>query len=82
MTLRIYVADDCWACRATRQIAAEAALRFPNVRVELQEIGDDRPDDVFAVPTYVLNGQIIFLGNPTSEELGQKLASAQQRVNI
>ena len=28
------------------------------------------PDvDIFAVPTYALNGKIVFLGNPTDEQI-------------
>jgi hypothetical protein len=75
--LHVYIADDCWSCQETRRIAAEAARQFPHLQIELRDMGQTRPDDVFAVPTYVLNGRVIFLGNPTREELNQKLAPAQ-----
>ncbi len=35
-----------------------------------------RPENIFAVPTYTLNGKVISLGNPYPRELRQKLQSA------
>ncbi len=37
------------------------------------------PEDVFAVPTYLLNGRVISLGNPTRIELCDKLLREQQK---
>ncbi len=81
-TLHVYIADDCWSCQETRRIVADVAGRFPEIQVELREMDQDKPDDVFAVPTYVLNGRVISLGNPSHEELHQKLAAVQQLVNL
>lgn len=75
--LHIYIADDCWSCEETRRIAADAARQFPQIQIELCNMAQDRPDDVFAVPTYVLNGRVIFLGNPTRADLAQKLTAVQ-----
>ncbi|MCP4428174.1 MAG: hypothetical protein GY803_27110 [Chloroflexi bacterium] len=80
LTLRVYVADDCWSCLETRRITTDIASQFPEVAVELLALDDAPPDDVFAVPTYLLNGRVIFLGNPTREELSQKLTAARQTV--
>ena len=79
-TLHVYIADDCWSCQETRRIVADVASQFPEVEIELRDINREQPDDVFAVPTYVLNGRVIFLGNPTREKLCQKLAALQQPV--
>jgi alkyl hydroperoxide reductase subunit AhpF len=81
-TLHVYIADDCWSCQETRRIVADVAGRFPEIQVEMRDMNQDKPDDVFAVPTYVLNGRVISLGNPTREELVQKLAAAQQLVHL
>ena len=81
MTLRVYVADDCWSCQETRRIVADIAPPFPEVAIEMRQIADDQPDNVFAVPTYVLNGRVIFMGNPTRDELCQKLIAALQTVD-
>ena len=32
--------------------------------VDLSRLGAERPDYVFAVPTFVLNGRVFSLGNP------------------
>jgi hypothetical protein len=36
----------------------------------------DRPQHIFAVPTYVLNGRIISLGNPYRDKLRKEIISA------
>jgi hypothetical protein len=44
----------------------------PEVEVRLIDItvpGIRRPENVFAVPTYLLNGKVCSLGNPDSEKL-------------
>jgi hypothetical protein len=81
-TLHVYIADDCWSCQETRRIVADVADRFPEIHVEMRDMDLGKPDDVFAVPTYVLNGRVISLGNPTREELVQKLAAVQELVNL
>ncbi len=82
LTLHIYVTDDCWSCRETGRIVADVAPYFPEAAIDLRPLDAAAPDDVFAVPTYVLNGRVIFLGNPTREELSQKLAEAGQTVCV
>ena len=80
ITLHVYIADDCWSCQETRRIVADVAPQFPDLGIELRHISQDKPDDVFAVPTYVLNGRVIFLGNPTRDELRRKLLAARQPI--
>jgi hypothetical protein len=48
----------------------------------MRELGEDRPDEVFAVPTYLLNGRTIYLGNPTCEDLRQTLRDAAHAVGL
>jgi hypothetical protein len=72
--LDVYVEDTCWACAESRRIVAYVAPLIPDVDIELRDLNDQRrPGAVFASPTYVLDGQVIYLGNPTCEELLQKL---------
>ena len=73
-SLQIYVTDDCWSCEESRRLAAEVRARLPWVEVELLDLNTpDRPGNVFAAPTYLLDGQVIFLGNPQWSELHGKL---------
>lgn len=72
--LQVYITDDCWSCAETRRIVEDVAPKFSTVQVEFLDMtANDRPDSVFAVPTYVLNGRVISLGNPTRHQLGQQL---------
>jgi hypothetical protein len=75
--LDVYISEACWTCNETRQIVADLRLRLPGITMELRDIADERrPHSVFATPTYVLGGRAIFLGNPTREQLRQKLEDA------
>ncbi len=72
--LDVYIEDTCWACAESRRIVAYIAPLVPDVDIELRDLQDQRrPGAVFASPTYVLDGQVVYLGNPTREELLQKL---------
>ena len=75
--LQVYITDGCWSCAETRRIVADVAPCFPTVLVEFLDMTtSDRPESVFAVPTYLLNGRVISLGNPTRTELSQQLTQA------
>ncbi|MCP4360382.1 MAG: hypothetical protein GY796_20430 [Chloroflexi bacterium] len=81
--LQVYISDECWSCEVTVRIVADVAPQFPSVEVALLNTTNTQlPDGVFATPTYVLNGRIIFLGNPTREELCNKLLAVQQTFQI
>ena len=72
MNLRIYISDHCWGCREARRIATLMRQFFPGLRVELIDLDGnegEKPDQVFAAPTYMLNGRVVSLGNPRFETL-------------
>jgi len=74
--LQIYVASHCPNCDEAVRLARVASRLFPRLLVEVVDL-DQSPSEVaevFAVPTYVLNGRVCFLGNPSEEELCQILA--------
>lgn len=78
--LEIFVTEDCWSCEESRRIAAEAEARFADVEVALLNLEHDpRPPEVFAAPTFVLNGRIISLGNPRRELLWERLTQQLDR---
>jgi hypothetical protein len=79
--LHVYVSETCWACEEARSIVADISGRFPEVHIELRDLSDERrPSRVFATPTYVLDGQTIYLGNPTREELAETLVAADGKI--
>lgn len=70
--LQIYTMRHCLTCETTRRVAAQVASRCPWLKVELihlDEPGVTIPPQVFSVPTYVLDGRVIALGNPYFEHL-------------
>ncbi|MCA9926544.1 MAG: thioredoxin family protein [Anaerolineales bacterium] len=81
--LQVYISADCWSCEETERIVTDVAARLPEVEVELVDMAThEKPDNVFAIPTYLINGRVVFLGNPTREELYQKLQAIQNKVQM
>ena len=79
VSLQIYIARHCANCDLARDLAREIARALPDVQIEiidLEEAGAQRPDVVFATPTYVLDGRVAWLGNPRRHELFQRLSAA------
>lgn len=78
--LEVYVSSECPNCDEAVRLAEEAAARYPNVVVRLIDLdqldGNPPPDPVVAVPTYLLNGRVVSLGNPYPEELFARLLEA------
>ncbi len=73
-TLTIYVMEHCRGCERARRNADEVRNRYPGVRVEVVDLGRDAaPPEVFSVPTYVLDGRVVSLGNPRFDALVQLL---------
>jgi hypothetical protein len=77
--LEVYVSSACLNCAEAVRLAEEAATRYPGVVVRVVDLETDRippPDPVVAVPTYVLDGQVVSLGNPDPEQLFARLCEA------
>lgn len=75
MRLDIYIDDCCETCDQARKIADQVRERMPQVEVNLIELNGETPDSVFAVPTYLLDGVTLFLGNPSEADLFERLAT-------
>jgi hypothetical protein len=77
--LEVYVSRHCPNCGEARQLAEAAAARFPGVVVrviDLDRAATPPPEAVVAVPTYLLDGRVLSLGNPYPEELFARLHGA------
>lgn len=78
--LEIYVAPGCIASETARNLASTIrTLGRPDLEVRLVDL--DEPDAVlpaavFAVPTYLLDGRVISLGNPDESWLLARLGTA------
>lgn len=72
----IYVLPDCGNCEYAREIAALIQREFPQVEVAVVDLANPAepvPDAVFATPTYLLDGRLWSLGNPSPEEVRERL---------
>ncbi|MEM7030685.1 MAG: thioredoxin family protein [Chloroflexota bacterium] len=70
--LEVYISDDCPTCVQTKNLLGTAAKRYTQLEIDLINLSDPNaicPDRVFAVPTFMYNERIIFLGNPSLQEL-------------
>ena len=73
--LEVYVVDDCSSCERAQNFVAGILNRYENLKIDLFNLSNPdtiSPDNVFATPTYILNGSILFLGNPSLEELDER----------
>ena len=78
--LRIFVHGDCFGCGEARRIAAWVKQAMPQLGVELIDVADPQalvPDAVFATPTYMLNSQVVSLGNPSRAEVARWAAEVR-----
>lgn len=81
--LQVYIREDCWTCAESQRIVSEIAPQFPQIAVELLDLeSTNQPENIFAVPTYVLDGRVIFLGNPYREQLRQEIQDALSREQM
>lgn len=75
-TLTVYISHECWSCEETERILDDVIPHFPDLLLNLVNTQQEPlPEDVFAVPTYLLNGKVISLGNPTRQALQKRLNS-------
>lgn len=73
----IYIAEHCFVCEYSLEVAEFIREQFPHVEVRLIDIADptaDIPEAVFATPTFLFNGKLWSLGNPSNEDIVNKLA--------
>lgn len=81
--LDIYVAEDCWSCEESRRIASRVENECAHVEVELIDLESGPiPSFVFAVPTYVLDGSVLSLGNPSWDRLVERLWATEGAARV
>ena len=83
MHLDIYISDQCTNCREAVLIAEEARsiTGLEVTVVNLDEPGQSVPPQVFATPTYLLDGLVVSLGNPERGTFLAELRAALARGN-
>lgn len=80
--LHIYVAERCLGSPTARQRAErlrEHAPEIPIAVVTVDAPGAVVPANIFGTPTDTWDGRIIFLGNPSDQELLEQARSLNER---
>lgn len=82
--LEIFILPDCaGVVAATDNARLVRRTLGESVTVDIIDLSMPdviRPETVFAVPTYVLNGQRISLGNPSGDQLIATIQASQGRM--
>lgn len=80
MRLEIYIDQHCINCEEALTIAEQAQTieGIEVVVVDLDQPGQRIPSRVIAVPTYLLDGKIVSLGNPARDAFLARLRQPQQ----
>lgn len=77
---RFAAADGARKRFSPKAVLAElAAVRYSCVTVRVVDLDEELaplPEFIVAVPTYVFEGRVIWLGNPSPEELFARLGEA------
>lgn len=76
--LQIFLLEHCAGCAEARRLAQILSKDYPQLHVlmiDLDNPAAEVPESVFAAPTYVLNGRVLYIGNPSLEEIRLELTS-------
>ena len=76
-TIDIYVLEECTNCAHAQRVADRIRQAYPHVTVRLVDLAvaeEPIPDAVFAAPTYLLDGRVWSLGNPSPQEISAALS--------
>ena len=73
--LQVFVEPTCEACRRAIQLAEGVDAAYPQLAVDIVDIRtrESERDDVFAVPTFVLDDRVLSLGNPQESTLRREI---------
>ncbi len=76
----IYVVAHCSNCDYAATVADQIRGEYPHIAVALIDLADAQepiPEAVFATPTYLLDGRLWFLGNPSPDQVRARLSSLE-----
>lgn len=85
LKLEIFIEPDCRNCEAALDIAAMVRQQVPAVQVSVVDVSQPHntaPAEVFAVPTYLVNGETWSLGNPEGKKFVAELKSLVKQSQL
>ncbi len=77
VVIEIFISEHCFVCDYAHEVAATIERDFPAVTlrmIDLQQTDEPIPEAVFATPTYLLNGKVWSLGNPSPQKVTETLS--------
>ncbi len=82
--LQVFIEAGCQMCERAMGLAREIDSEYPQLAVRVVDIHESPSvsNDVFAVPTFVLDGRVVSLGNPQRSDLRQKIESLLGRLGL
>lgn len=83
-TLTVFVERGCTSCHAAREVAEKVRATYPEVAVSVVDFAEvssgQVPSEVFAAPTFLLDGVVVSLGTPEWGTLTALLERAPQEL--
>ena len=83
--LQVYFDSACITSKATLELIASVRNQPLGLSIEVVDLFDPDnqvPKTVFALPTFILNGAPIILGNPTLQNLIDRLAASESGIAL
>jgi hypothetical protein len=80
VVVTIYVMQHCANCLYAYETATYIRRHYPQVEVRLVDLettNEAIPENVFATPTYLLNGRLWSLGNPSLAYVDESLRNGK-----
>jgi predicted thioredoxin/glutaredoxin len=81
LVLEVVIAKHCQQCRESLRVVEALEKEFPTLDVRVVDLDTPdavKPDAVFAVPSFVLNGRVVSLGNPKAQEISEMIRDILQ----
>lgn len=75
-SLQVVIAAGCFGCSEAVRIFHEVREQVPSVPAELIDLSLEparKPQEVVAVPSYLIDGKLAFTGNPSVQRLVDEL---------
>lgn len=79
--LAIYIAEHCEVCQYALEVADWIRKSYPHVDLQVVDINQTTepvPESVFATPTYLLDGRVWSLGNPSNAKVHEAFGAPAQ----
>ncbi len=85
MKLQVYVSQHCVSCSHSVALGQAVVSHFDDITLEVLDLEDPlsvKPEQVFAAPTFLLDGRLLCLGNQEEEWLTRRLEQVKHELSV